>query len=95
MIIFNRFLFAGCGHCTQMKGAYSEAAQRLANENIGKLVAVDATVSKTISARFSINGFPTLKYFENGQLKSDYAGKRNVDDIYNFVKAGGLQKDEL
>ena len=87
---------SGCGHCTQMKPAYSEAAKRLADENVGILAAVDATTSEALSQKFKVKGFPTLKFFENGVLKSEYNGKRSADDLYNFVKNSDAQsKDEL
>lgn len=80
-----------------MKPQYSEAAKRVANDKIGLLAAVDATVSEALARKFSIQGFPTLKFFENGVFKKDYEGKRTPDDLYNFVKNGGKgsSKDEL
>lgn len=79
-----------------MKADLSLAAERVAKENIGAVIAaVDATVHRKLSERFDIGGFPTIKYFENGVFKSDYNGKRNTDEIYSYVKSGGMAKDEL
>lgn len=80
-----------------MKPDLSLAAERLIKDNNGAiLAAVDATINRKISGRFDIGGFPTLKYFENGILKSDYNGKRSADDLYSFVTSGGIgTKDEL
>lgn len=79
-----------------MKGDLSLAAERLAKENIGAVIAaVDATVHRKLSELFDVSGFPTIKYFENGVFKSDYNGKRNADEIYGYVKSGGIAKDEL
>lgn len=80
-----------------MKPQFSEAAKRVAKDKIGVLAAVDATTSEALSKKFSIQGFPTLKYFENGIFKADYEGKRTADDLYNFVKNSGkgTKKDEL
>jgi protein disulfide-isomerase-like protein len=85
-----------CGHCKKMKKDYAEAAEQLASEkNSGKLAVVDCTVHRVISDEFSITGFPTLKYFENGVYKKDYNGKRTADALVEFVKGGGIKKDEL
>lgn len=83
-----------------MKPQFSEAAKRVANEKLGLLAAVDSTVNEALSRKFSIQGFPTIKYFENGVFKADYEGKRTADDLYGFVKNGGAGgkstgKDEL
>lgn len=78
-----------------MKPAFSEAAQKLAEQNVGRLAAVESSANPALFAKYNIKGFPTLKYFENGTYVKDYDGKRTADDIYNFVKNGGNIKDEL
>lgn len=85
-----------CGHCTKMKADLSLAAERLAKENSGAVIAaVDATIHRKLSKQFDIAGFPTIKYFENGVFKTEYNGKRISEDLYNYVKSGGTTKDEL
>lgn len=81
----------GCGHCTNMKAAYSSAAAKAAAQKIGVLAAVDATTSPIASKTYGVNGFPTLKYFVNGKLHSDYNGKRTAVVAAN----GKIKKDEL
>lgn len=81
-----------------MKAAYSVAAERLRKDGGGGIVAaVDATVNKALGTRFSVTGFPTLKYFENGVFRHNYDGARTAQDIYEFVSSGGggSKKDEL
>lgn len=92
----NLIFSAGCGHCTKFKPEYSEAAQRIANDGIGTLGVVDATVHEALAQRYEINGFPTLKLFKNGVFKSEYDGKRTADDLYRFMKSHNTaKKDEL
>lgn len=80
-----------------MKADLSLAAERLAKDNDGSVIAaVDATVHRKLSERFDVSGFPTIKYFENGAFRSDYNGKRSEAEIYAFVTGGGVTaKDEL
>lgn len=47
---------------------------------------MDATEEKELGARFAIAGFPTLKWFVDGEPALDYGGGRSVDDIVNWVK---------
>lgn len=85
-----------CGHCTNMKPAFAEAAQALKKSGGGILAAVDCTVNMKIQEKYKINGFPTIKYFENGEFKKDFDGKRTTESIIAFVTQGGnLKKEEL
>lgn len=86
-----------CGHCTKFKGQYSEASQRVSRDGIGSLGIVDATVQEKIAQEFQIKGFPTLKLFQNGRLKTEYNGQRTANDVYKFMKTNAptKKKDEL
>jgi protein disulfide-isomerase-like protein len=76
-----------CGHCKNMKPAYGQAATELTSFVPGSyLAAVDATLSSKLSQRFDLKGFPTLKYFEDGQFKFDYQGGRNKEDFVEFMR---------
>lgn len=87
--------FPGCGHCTNMKPHFADAAKKLADEGAGLLAAVEHSSNRNLFTKYEIKGFPTLKYFENGAYVKDYNGKRTADDIYKFVKNNGNIKDEL
>nr|XP_034307085.1 protein disulfide-isomerase A5-like isoform X1 [Crassostrea gigas] len=76
-----------CGHCKAMKPAYGEAAAKLKQEKIdGVLAAVDATAEQALGTRFNIRGYPTLKYFKNGQEAFDYQSGRSTNDLVSFMK---------
>ncbi|XP_060077241.1 protein disulfide-isomerase A5-like [Ylistrum balloti] len=75
-----------CGHCKQMKPDYAKAAETLKEENIeGILAAVDATKEKTVGDQFSIKGFPTVKYFKDGEFAFD-VNERTEEKIVEFMK---------
>lgn len=84
-----------CGHCTAMKEAYSKAAKLVADSNIGALAALDCTANSQTQGKYLIQGFPTLKYFENGKFSRDYSGARTTDDLVKFMKKDGKVKDEF
>ena len=76
-----------CGHCKAMKPAYAEAATKLNELKInGALAAIDATIDASLSSRFEVKGFPTIKYFKNGKHDFEYSGGRKTGDIVNFMK---------
>lgn len=74
-----------CGHCKKIKPEYVTAAARLKQQNVpGMLAAVDATKEKAVADQYKINGYPTLKYFKNGELQFDVS-LRTADQIEEFM----------
>ena len=45
---------------------------------------VDATVESSLGEKFGIRGYPTLKFFKNGN-PSEYGGGRKADDIVGWL----------
>uniref|UniRef100_A0A2M3ZE94 Protein disulfide-isomerase a5 n=1 Tax=Anopheles braziliensis TaxID=58242 RepID=A0A2M3ZE94_9DIPT len=86
-----------CGHCQNMKPEFAKAAQLLAEENISaKVAALDCTVHTKAAERFDIRGYPTLKFYREGQFQHNYEGKRTAQDMLKFLRSGGSPtKDEL
>lgn len=52
----------------------------------GLLAAVDVTKQPDLGTRFNIKGYPTLKYFHNGEFKFEAGHVRQEADIVNFMK---------
>ena len=74
-----------CGHCKKLQPVWEELATQLKGvANVGK---VDVTGNRALGDRFDIKGFPTIKFFRNGQTY-DYRGARSVESFINFVKGG-------
>ena len=74
-----------CGHCKRMKPEYSAAALQLAADGspikIGK---VDATQENDLAAKFGVRGYPTLKFFVNGEA-IDFNGPREKAGILKWL----------
>lgn len=63
-----KFYAPWCGHCKKMAPDYAKLAKRVHGESEELFVAkLDATEHKTMASEYSIQGFPTLKFFINGQ----------------------------
>ena len=76
-----------CGHCKAMKPEYTKAAVVLKEEGVqGKLAAVDVTENKPLGERFGIKGFPTVKYFSEGEMRYDYAFERSAEAVVDFMR---------
>lgn len=76
-----------CGHCKSLKPKWAEAALELnADASIGtKLAMVDATANQASAGKHGVSGYPTIKYFDNGEV-SDYQGPRDTAGIVSWVK---------
>ena len=75
-----------CGHCKAMKPSYMDAAKRMKDGGVhGVLAAVDATKEAELGKRYDVKGFPTIKYFGEGEMKYDYGYGRTMEDIVDFM----------
>ncbi|KAM4693594.1 protein disulfide-isomerase A6 [Discoglossus pictus] len=72
-----------CGHCKNLEPEWAAAASEVKEQTKGKvkLAAVDATVSQSLSSRYGVRGFPTIKIFQKGEDPVDYDGGRTRADI--------------
>ncbi|KAF5294296.1 hypothetical protein FQA39_LY13440 [Lamprigera yunnana] len=74
-----------CGHCKKMKPEYEKAASIMKAKGVqGMLAAVDAMKDKSVASRYSIKGYPTMKYFSYGEFKYD-VDVRDASKIVEFM----------
>ena len=68
-----------------MKPIFNNVARALKEESSDGVIAfVDATESKKLADRFKIKGFPTVKYFKDGQFAFNY-DERAEEKILEFM----------
>lgn len=72
--------FWRCGHCKRLKPEYAKAAEELVrNDPPITLFKVDCTeAGKETCNKNSVNGYPTLKIFRNGEFSQEYNGPREA-----------------
>lgn len=75
-----------CGHCKKLTPEYSAAAKILKEADpavpLGK---VDATENQELGNKYQVQGYPTLKFFVNGE-PTDFNGGRTQAEIVNWIK---------
>ncbi|KAM4697706.1 protein disulfide-isomerase A2 [Rhinophrynus dorsalis] len=77
-----------CGHCQELAPKYAKAAETLKTQSADiRLAKVDATEQKDLSNEFNVNGYPTLKFFKDGNRTGhiDYGGRRDEDGLVKWM----------
>jgi protein disulfide-isomerase/protein disulfide-isomerase A1 len=79
-----KFYAPWCGHCKKMAPEFEQAATDL--KDTVPLADVDSTVEKECSSKHGVSGYPTLKWFVNGEPQ-EYGGGRTASTIVEWVKS--------
>merc|ERR1711998_489441 len=72
------------GHCKSMKPDFDRLATEYESSSSVNIVDVDCTVEQDLCSKHGVKGYPTIKYWLNGESK-DYQGGRKFDDLKKFV----------
>ncbi|KAG8429870.1 hypothetical protein GDO86_008963 [Hymenochirus boettgeri] len=78
-----------CGHCKALAPEYEKAAGILKGEGSDiRMAKVDATEESDLAQEFGVRGYPTIKFFKNGDKSSpkEYSAGREAADIVEWLK---------
>lgn len=75
-----------CSHCEQMKPEFVKAAQ-MHPEGTYAMVDCENAVGHDTLKGHNIQGFPTVRSYQKGSLKSEHTGARSAEAFVNFAKA--------
>ncbi|KAK7067363.1 Protein disulfide-isomerase A6 [Halocaridina rubra] len=89
------FFAPWCGHCKNLAPHWQKAATELKGKV--KLGALDATVHQVVASRYGVQGYPTIKFFNKGDVE-DYDGGRTASDIVTWANdkaAANIESPEI
>jgi protein disulfide-isomerase A1 len=82
-LLFVKWMAPWCGHCKELVEPYEKAAAELKGRAV--LAEVDATKEESLSKKYNVDGYPTLKLFSNGEEIADYKGNRDYVSMVKFI----------
>ncbi|CAG9796931.1 unnamed protein product [Diatraea saccharalis] len=83
------FFAPWCGHCKNLVPEYKKAARAL--KGIVKVGAVNADEHKSLSQKYGVTGFPTIKIF-TGSKNTPYQGQRNAESFVDAALKAAKEK---
>jgi len=78
------FFAPWCGHCKTLAPIYEELGHAFEHSDKVTIAKVDADAHKELGRKHGVQGFPTLKWFENGKVE-DYKNGRDFESLVAFI----------
>ena len=88
MSVLVEFYAPWCGHCKSLAPEWEAAAKAFEPSDGVVLAAVDATKAQSLAKKYSVKGYPTLKFFAKGGadgVPEEYTGGRTADTIVEWI----------
>ena len=76
-----------CGHCKNLKPEWISSASQLKGKGV-KIAAIDCTTNQATCGQYSVQGYPTIKFFKN-KKPVDYQGAREASAIVAYAMENG------
>lgn len=70
-----KFYAPWCGHCKSLAPKFEALSNSFPAEENVKFAEVDASNERRIAGKYQIQGYPTLKFFLNGEAISYESGR--------------------
>mmetsp|Transcript_13536 Transcript_13536/g.27784 ORF Transcript_13536/g.27784 Transcript_13536/m.27784 type:complete len:212 (+) Transcript_13536:3-638(+) len=75
-----------CGFCQRFAPTYAEAAVELSSQGV-KVAKIDGTKNQALSARFGVQGFPTVFHVHDGEVRT-FEEERSKESLVSFATTG-------
>lgn len=93
--VFVDFYAPWCDHCNQLEPHFKKAANDARAEELEVLFAkVDIVGNPDLAQKYKVKSYPTLHYFEDGELAKTYDGDRKAETILKWVRKQEVESEE-
>ena len=75
---FVKFYAPWCGHCKALAPKFKKLAELMEGTQF-VIAEVDCTSATAFCQQHGVRGYPTLKFFNNGQFVEQYKGPREAE----------------
>lgn len=87
-IVVALFYADWCPHCVSFKPHYKKAMTSLGGNQYKdktlRFVMVDCDKNKSISKKYDVSGFPTVKILNDDKTIDEYSGDRSLEGLTNY-----------
>ena len=74
-----------CGHCQTMKPEWQKVVNKMKTTNMVNVAEVESNHINSLINKPQVNGFPTIKMYNNGIEKANFEEERIADKMENFA----------
>ncbi|KCV67530.1 hypothetical protein H696_06048 [Fonticula alba] len=81
---FVKFHSPSCGHCKRLEPIWPQLVAPAAAHSVN-IASIDCSAHSLACEKYGIRGYPTMKFFMNGEEVDTYQGQRTVEAFSEYV----------
>jgi len=81
-----------CGHCKDMKPEWQKVVNKFSNSSKFNIAEIESAHIGSLSKKPTINGYPTIKMYNNGKEIANFEDERIADKIEKFANDNSVSR---
>ncbi|CAL6101944.1 Protein_disulfide isomerase PDI5 [Hexamita inflata] len=79
-----KFFAPWCGHCKALAPKFETLSELMAETQF-VIAEVDCTIKMDICQQEGVRGYPTLRFYNNGEFVEQYKGQREAESLKQWL----------